>query len=206
MAGNLKQALAALKTHGLLMMTDARLPSVAGLVAGSPVRGSWWGHPQSHAIWAVLEKMEHDSGMLATKLVSSKVTFVDRALWPAVIGVACAREPWQMKGLSREARALLAEAGRRGEMRADGIPGLVIRELENVLLVHSEEFHTETGAHGKRLQTWERWSQRAGFTGHPLPPGEARATLEEAAGRLNREFQAAGRLPWKTAVRPKRRG
>jgi hypothetical protein len=201
-SADLKQTLGALKTYGLLMMTDARLPSVAGLVTGGPVRGSWWAHPQSHAIYAVLMKIEHDPAILTTKLISSKVTFVNRSLWPAVIGVACAREPWQMKGLTREARALLAETGRRGEMRADGIPGLVIRELENALLVHAEEFHTETGAHGKRLQTWEQWARSAGFTGNPLSPDEAKDVLEGAVERLNREFQAAGRLPWQ-AVRPK---
>ena len=202
---DLKHSLAALKTYGLLMMTDARLPSVAGLVTGGPVRGSWWAHPQSHAIYAVLVKMEHDPAMLTTKLISSKVTFVDRALWPALIGVASAREPWQMKGLTGEARALLAETGRRSEMRADGVPGPVVRELENVLLIHAEEFHTETGAHGKRLQTWERWAQGAGFTADPLPPDEGKAALEEAVERLNREFQAAGRLPWQARVRPRRR-
>ena len=30
---------------GLLLESDAKLPSVAGLVACAPVRGSWWGHP-----------------------------------------------------------------------------------------------------------------------------------------------------------------
>ena len=202
---DLKQSLAALKIYGLLMMTDARLPSVAGLVAGGVVRGSWWAHPQSHAIYAVLMKMEHDPAILTMKLISSKVTLVDRALWPAVIGVATAREPWQTKGLTAEARALLAETNRRGEMRADGVPGLVIRELENALLVHAEEFHTETGAHGKRLQTWERWTQRARFTANPLAPDEARAALEGVVERLNREFQAEARLPWQSGVGPKKR-
>lgn len=202
---DLNRSLAALKIYGLLMMTDARLPSIAGLVAGGPVRGSWWAHPQAHAIYAVLMRMEHDPAVLTTKLLSSKVTFVDRALWPAVMGVAGARAPWQTKGLSGEARALLGETNRRGEMRADGVPGLIIRELENVLLVHAEEFHSETGAHGKRLQTWQQWAQRAGFTSDPLAPDEARAALEEAVERLNREFQAAVRLPWQISVRPKKR-
>jgi hypothetical protein len=204
-SADLKQILAALKAYGLLMMTDANLPSVAGFVAGGPVRGSWWAHPQAHGIYAVLMKMEHDPAILTMKLISSKVTFVHRALWPAVIGVASAREPWQVKGLTSEARALLAEADRRGEMRADGVPGLVIRELENALLVHAEEFHSETGAHGKRLQTWEHWAQGAGFTANALPPEEARAALESAVERLNREFQAAARLPWQSSVRPKKR-
>ncbi|MBI2680614.1 MAG: hypothetical protein HYX25_06355 [Candidatus Solibacter usitatus] len=204
-SADLKRSLDALKIYGLLLMTDASLPSVAGLVAGGPVRGSWWAHPQSHAIYAVLMKMEHDSAILTMKLISSKVTFVHRSLWPAAIGVASAREPWQTKALTRDARALLAEINRRGEMRADGLPGLVTRELENALLVHAEEFHTETGAHGKRLQTWEHWARLAGFAGDPLPADEARAALEGVLERLNREFQAAGRLPWQTGVRPKKR-
>jgi hypothetical protein len=200
-----QRARAQLKNFGLLMMTDAILPSVAGLVTGGPVRGSWWAHPQSHAIYAVLMKMEHDPAALSTKLISSKVTFVHRALWPAVIGVACAREPWQTKGLTREARVLLAETSRRGEMRADGVPSLVIRELENALLVHAEEFHTETGAHGKRLQTWEHWARSAGFTDEALAPDEGKAALEAVVQRLNHEFQAAGRLPWQSGARPRKR-
>ncbi len=204
-SADFKHAQAALKNFGLLLMTDPLLPSVAGLVAREPVRGSWWAHPQSHAIYAVLMKLEQDPAVLTTKLISSKVTFIHRALWPALLGVACAREPWQLKALSKDARALLAEANRRGEMRADGVPGLVVRELENALLVHAEEFHTETGAHGKRLQTWERWAERARFTAVPLPPDEGRAALEAAVERLNREFQAAGRLPWQIVIRPKKR-
>ncbi len=203
-SADFEHARAALKNFGLLLMTDARLPSVAGLVAGGGVRGSWWAHPQAHAIYAVLMKLEHDPAILTAKLVSSKVTFVHRALWPALLGVAGAREPWQMKGLSKDARGLLAETNRRGEMRADGVPGLVIRELENALLVHAEEVHTETGAHGKRLETWERWAESARFTADPLPPDEAKAVLEAAVERLNREFQAAGRLPWQSVIRPRK--
>ena len=108
MPSDFAQAMAALKAYGLLMMTDARLPSVAGLVAGGPVRGSWWGHPQSHAMYAVLVKMEHDPAMLVTKLISSKVTFVHRALWPAVIGVAV------------RARALADEGAHQRGARASG--------------------------------------------------------------------------------------
>jgi hypothetical protein len=196
MAQDLERVIDALEHFGLLLMTDARLPSVAGIVAGDPVRGSWWSHPKSHAIYAVLVAMDHRPDLLGAKLVSGKVTFVHRSLWPATLGVADAREPWQTQHLSREARALWTEVVRVGEMRADGIPGLVIRELERSLLVHSEEFHTETGAHGKRLQSWKYWSRRTGFNGKILSPDEGRVALETAVERLNREFQAKGTLPW----------
>jgi hypothetical protein len=142
---------------------------------------------------------------MSAKLVSGKVTFVHRSLWPAVLGVAGARQPWQTKGLSREARALWTEVLRSGEMRADGVPGLVVRELESVLLAHAEEFHTETGAHGKKLRSWENWSRQAGFSGRPLPPDQARAMIENAVERLNREFEAKAWLPWQKAAGPAKR-
>jgi hypothetical protein len=201
MNANLKRVLAALKTHGLLMMTDVCLPSIAGLVAGAPVRGSWWAHPESHAIYAVVVALDDHADVLVTKLISSKVTFVARSLWPAVLALASSRESWQMQGLSREARSLLAEVDRQGEMRGDGIASLVIRELENVLLVHSEEFHSETGAHKKKLQTWANWAKEAGFSSPAMPAEQAQAILEQAVAGLNRQYQGKGRLPWQVAIR-----
>ena len=49
---------AALEDAGILLVQDATLPSVTTLVAGGPVRGSWWAHEQSHSIFAVLEELE----------------------------------------------------------------------------------------------------------------------------------------------------
>ena len=43
------RALKELKRYGLLLVTDARLPSLVALVAGAPVRGSWWSHPRGKA-------------------------------------------------------------------------------------------------------------------------------------------------------------
>ena len=42
-----ERVLAELKEYGLLLQIAARLPNVCALVAGEPVRGSWW-HPRSH--------------------------------------------------------------------------------------------------------------------------------------------------------------
>ena len=41
---------AKLKEHGLLLQTDVNLANVCALVAGAPLRGSWWAHPRSHEI------------------------------------------------------------------------------------------------------------------------------------------------------------
>ena len=52
-----KKVLSSLESFGLLLVSDRAFPSVAGLVAGEPVRGSWWSHPMAHTIFAVDEML-----------------------------------------------------------------------------------------------------------------------------------------------------
>jgi hypothetical protein len=54
--------MAALVEHGMLL-ESARgpLPNVAEMVAGEPIRGSWWGHPASHAIFDALNTLAASS-------------------------------------------------------------------------------------------------------------------------------------------------
>jgi hypothetical protein len=160
----------ALENYGLLLVSDPHLPSVAGLVAGSPVRGSWWGHRQAHLIFTVLSKLSNHRDVLVAKLVSGKVTLVHRRLWPAVVAVGSAQEPWQLERLSRRGRSLLARVTRQGEVRTDqprSFPGVgdAARALEQKLLVYAEQVHTNSGAHAKRLETWERWAGRVDVGG-----------------------------------------
>lgn len=210
-SADVRQILAELEAHGLLLQSDARLPSIASLVAGEPVRGSWWGHPRAHAIFRVSCELAEHPDVVVTKLVSGKITFVHRRLWPALVAVASARESWQLKDLSRVARALLAAVTRRGTLRTDavravcGVQGRSVgpasRELEQKLLVHSEEFHAETGAHAKRLQNWSRWARQAGFAGGGTTAERARQQLEQVVADLNGRFGAEGRLPWRGSSR-----
>src|SRR5215813_10800896 len=104
-----------LARRGLLLASDASLPSVAALVAGAPVRGSWWAHPKGRAIFAAIRAVEHHPDTLVVPLVRGKVTFVHRRLWPELLAIAQAGERWQRQGLSQSARALL------GKLRKVGI-------------------------------------------------------------------------------------
>ena len=79
-----RRALAALRTHGLLLESDARLPSVVALVAGGPLRGSWWGHPLGGVIFDLSSWLAARPAVLVTRLVSGKVTYVHRSLWSAL--------------------------------------------------------------------------------------------------------------------------
>ncbi len=192
--------------YGLLLVADTRLPSVTGLVTGEPIQGSWWGHPRARAIFAVVEQMEGYAEALRTKLVSGKVTFVHRPLWPALAGAGAARDPWQVKGLSQEEKRLLQAVEDAGWVRTDEPDWLApldlktvrkaAKRLETHLLVVSREIHTESGAHAKVLETWGAWAQRVGFKDPWKPAGEGRHELEATLGRLNRRFDANARLPW----------
>jgi hypothetical protein len=141
-----------------------------------------------------------------TKLISGKITFVHRKLWPALLAIGMAREPWQMNGLSRKARNLLQMVDRNGEVRSDRLPAPTkrmhagwreaIRELEERLLVYAEEFHSETGAHAKRLESWRHWAARTKYKPRAMKVEEAEHRFSEILLAMNKRFKAKARLPW----------
>src|SRR3990172_8572088 len=116
----LQRTVEALGTYSILLGSDPSLPSVASVIVGEPV-GRVWGHPQGEAIWRASEELAHHPKVLVTKLVSGKVTYVHQRLWPAVLAVARASEPWQMEGLPLRAQLLLDAVTRNGEMRTGDI-------------------------------------------------------------------------------------
>ena len=140
-----------------------------------------------------------------TKLVSGKVTLVHRKLWPEIFAIGTARAPWQMKALSKSARNLLKMIDEQGSIRTDPLawpksatvkPGEAARELEKKLLIHSSEFHTETGAHAKLLETWKTWAKRVGFTAKAVSAEAAKREFDARLEKINEQFGAKGTLPW----------
>ena len=187
---------------GILLESDPRLPSVTSIVVGQPLLGSWWGHPSGRRIWRVLNRFCRRRDVLTTKLVSGKVTFVHRRLWPQLLAVSTSKEEWQTASLSPEASTLLRAVDRKGEIRTDargllkrGIPGAA-RELEKRLLVQSEEIHTERGAHAKVLRSWRNWSRKVGFTRKPRGVEKSKKEFERLLQSLNDKYAADGQLPW----------
>ena len=183
-----------LQEFDLLLDADPKFPSVTGFVAGDNVRGSWWAHPQSHEMFSLACQLHDHPDVLLVKLISGKVTLVHRPLWPAVFTVGTAREPWQLDEWSKQAKALLKKVDKETQISSSGDP---VRELEVRLLVHSESVHTESGSHTKELQTWKSWAQQVNLGNVKLSSSEAKAQLEAVVAHLNKQFNAAGRLPWK---------
>ena len=69
----------------LLQSARGRTPSLAELVAGAPIRGSWWSHPRSHEIFEAINRARSSPAIVATRLVGGKVTLVHRRLWPPLV-------------------------------------------------------------------------------------------------------------------------
>lgn len=185
-----------LRDRGLLLVTDPVLPSVCTLVAGGPIRGSWWAHPKAHEIYRVLEGIGDDEA-LAVKLVSKKQTLVHRSLWPELFAVATSGEDWQTSGLDSKAKVLWKRVERQDTLpldrkTADHAGGRKVlsaraRALEERLLVYATQVHTESGAHEKVLTSWTHLASGIGVRLGTVDVGAARAVFEE---------RTPGRLPW----------
>jgi hypothetical protein len=119
--------MAALMYHGVLL-ESARgpIPSVTEMVAGEPVRGSWWSHPQSHAMFDAINRLAESPDVVRTRLVDGKVTLVHRRVWPALVRVADRFPPERLAALDEEHTH--AGAHRVNEAPfPDWVPGDVLR-------------------------------------------------------------------------------
>jgi hypothetical protein len=100
---------------------------------------------------------------------------------------------------------MLRKVEERGSLRMDEIKGkrtakeksADARALELRLLVFGDDVHAASGAHVKRIETWEHWAWRTGLHIHVLPPPEkAKQELALIVEDLNAEFGAEATLPW----------
>jgi hypothetical protein len=82
-------ALAFVRRHGIVLLSArGPVPSLAAAIAGEPIRGSWWVHPQAHRIHALASATCESTDVLVCRLVGGKVTLVHRRVWPALVRLA----------------------------------------------------------------------------------------------------------------------
>ena len=190
-----EDAFTALKKYGLLMLNDPALPNLCRLVAGERVCGSWWVHPRAQEIFQVYDALEDHPDVLILKLISGKVTYIHRTLWPQIVAIGRAREPWQTKDLSAAARKLLTAVD-QAPVEPGREKAAAAKELDARILVFSAQFHSGSGAHIRRLESWNHWANRRRFSPTSTTAASARKALEERIANLNREFAGRARLPW----------
>jgi hypothetical protein len=79
-------ALAFIEEHGVVLVAGrGAVPRLVEAIVGEPVKGSWWAHPSSHGIFAVLQELGESDDLLLCRLVDGKVTCVHRRLWAALV-------------------------------------------------------------------------------------------------------------------------
>ncbi len=203
----------ALREKGALLEADAVLPSIARLVIGGPFKGSWWGHPAGNQIYMVGQRLIAHPDVLLVKLMSAKLTYVHRRLWPSLFALATSAEDWQIARLSPSAAELLARVNNTGTLRTDGLkqsgPAASrradIRALETRLLVYSSDIHTEAGRHAKVLESWKHLAQARRLALKRVPLATAKAQFEQIAEAWNARYRVWAKLRWKQSRPPVRK-
>jgi hypothetical protein len=83
------QALAFVRRHGVVLEAGSGpVVCFADAVAGTPIRGSWWGHTKGREIFALTRAVRDSKDICVCRLVGGKITYVHRRLWPALVRVA----------------------------------------------------------------------------------------------------------------------
>ena len=86
----------------LLESARGPIPNVAELVAGEPIKGSWWGHPAGHAIFAAINELADSPDVIRLRAVNGKITLVHRRLWPALTRLGARFPPARLVAVSEE--------------------------------------------------------------------------------------------------------
>ena len=100
---NADAALSFVRHHGIVLVSaKGPVARLTDAIAGEPIKGSWWAHPKSHQIFAVLQKLGDSPDILVCRLVGGHVTFVHRRLWPAIVKLATHFHPEQLAQVRQE--------------------------------------------------------------------------------------------------------
>jgi len=98
-----EEAIAFVRKHGVVLASGkGAVPRLTEAIVGRPIKGSWWAHPKSHRIFAILQAVTDSKEILVCRLVDGKVTLVHRRLWPALVRVAGRFQPDQLAQVREE--------------------------------------------------------------------------------------------------------
>jgi len=83
------KAMAFVREHGVVLASGkGAVPRLTEAIVGEPIKGSWWAHPRSHQIFAILQAVTDSKEILVCRLVDGKITLAHRRLWPALVRMA----------------------------------------------------------------------------------------------------------------------
>ncbi len=83
------QAILFIKKHGVVLESaHGSVPNLAETVTGKRIHGSWWTDPKARDIFRLTRAVRDSGDILVCRLVSGKITFVHRRVWPALVRLA----------------------------------------------------------------------------------------------------------------------
>ena len=83
------EAIAFVRKRGVVLeAATGTVPSLVETIVGGPVRGNWWDHPRGKEIFRLTRVVRSSEQILVCRLISGKITFVHRRLWPALVRCA----------------------------------------------------------------------------------------------------------------------
>jgi hypothetical protein len=108
-----EDALAFVKEHGVVLVSArGSAPSLVEAIAGHPIKGSWWAHPEGRRIYAILGAVTGSEQVLVCRLIDGKVTLVHRRLWPSLVRLASRFAPDRLAKVREEHTASGRHASR----------------------------------------------------------------------------------------------
>src|SRR2546425_8948409 len=98
-----KQAIAWMKKCGIAVESArASIPSLAYVVAGAPIPGSWWAHPKGKDIFRLSRVIRRSPDVLVCRLVDGKITYVHRRMRAALVSLAGRFSKQRLSALNEE--------------------------------------------------------------------------------------------------------
>ena len=99
----LEEALDFVREHGIVLVSaKGPVPRLTEYIVGEPIKGSWWAHPQSHAIFAILNAVSDSGQVLICKMIGGKATMIHQRLWPSLVRAAGNFAPEQIAQVVQE--------------------------------------------------------------------------------------------------------
>jgi hypothetical protein len=146
---NADEALAFVRKHGVVLVAGkGPVPRLVEVIAGEPIAGSWWAHPEGKRIFATLQPVVGSSDVLVCRLVDGKITLVHRRVWPALVRLA-ARFPRERLAQVHEAHT----ASGRHETTTVPFPQWVPDAVKSEAMAMSDD---------EALQTLGAWATEPG--------------------------------------------
>lgn len=96
-------ALAFIRENGVVLVSArGPAPRLTEAIIGEAIKGSWWAHPRSRHIYAILQAVTASGQVLVCRLIDGKITLVHRRLWPALARLADRFAPERLTQVTQE--------------------------------------------------------------------------------------------------------